>query len=65
VTGLEEVASVAEGTIRRWIREGKLVGHKAGRVVRVKRADLEALLRAGGRRDEASPEELARRAFGG
>ena len=39
-----EMADVAEGTIRRWIREGRLAGYRAGRVVRVKRSDLEALL---------------------
>lgn len=61
-----KLASVAPGTLRRWIREGRLTGHKAGRVVRVRRAELEQLLRDGGRRDEEpSPEELARRAFGG
>lgn len=59
------VAKVAPGTIRRWIREGRLVGHRAGRVVRVRRADLEQLLRAGGlSHAELSPEELARRDFG-
>lgn len=60
-------ASVAGGTIRRWIREGKLAGHKAGRVVRVKRADLERLLGEGARPDEDrehTPEEMARRDFG-
>ena len=61
-----EVADVAAGTIRRWIREGRIEGHRAGRVLRVKRADLEALLAAGGaRRHELTPEELADRAFGG
>jgi len=61
-----KVADVAGGTIRRWIREGKLVGHRAGRHVRVRRADLERLLREGGRRDEVQlpVEELVRRAFG-
>lgn len=63
--GAAELAGVADGTIRRWIREGRLTGHRAGRVVRIKRADVERLL-AGDRRDarEPSPEELARRQFG-
>jgi excisionase family DNA binding protein len=57
-------AGVAMGTIRRWVREGRLPEHRAGRVVRVRRADLERLL-ADGRRKvvTATPEELARRAF--
>lgn len=61
-----ELAGVAEGTLRRWIREGRLVGCRAGRVLRVRRRDLEKLLRDGGTRDrELSPEALARRDFGG
>lgn len=59
------VADVAPGTVRRWIREGRLVGHHAGRVLRVRRTDLEALLRGGGRRDrELTAEQLADRDFG-
>jgi excisionase family DNA binding protein len=34
-------AGVAQGTVRRWIREGKLRSCQAGRSVRVKRSDLE------------------------
>ena len=56
-----QLAGVADGTVRRWIREGRLAGHRAGRVLRVRRADLERLLRDGG---DASPEDLARRDFG-
>lgn len=60
-----ELASVAPGTIRRWVREGELPDRRAGRVLRVRRADLEELLRRGGdRRDrdeDLSPAELARR----
>jgi excisionase family DNA binding protein len=59
------LAGVAAGTIRRWIREGRLAGHRAGRLVRVRLADLERLLSDGHRRaTEMSPEELARRDFG-
>jgi excisionase family DNA binding protein len=60
------VAQVAPGTVRRWIREGRLVGHHAGRVLRVRRADLEALLRQprAGSSDHVEPEALARRMFG-
>lgn len=63
-----QIASVAEGTIRRWIREERVAGYRAGRVLRVKRTDLDALLRVGvrARRPAAqlSPEELAARDFG-
>jgi excisionase family DNA binding protein len=60
------LAQVATGTIRRWIREGRIEGHKAGRVVRIKRAEIETLLRAGSRppANDESPRALARRMFG-
>jgi excisionase family DNA binding protein len=60
-------AQVADGTIRRWIREGRLVEHRAGRVMRVRRADLQALLQTGRRSRHVSdmtPEDLAARDFG-
>jgi hypothetical protein len=53
--------------VRRWIREGKLVGHRAGRVMRVRRSELEQLLRDGGQccaDSNESPEALALRDFG-
>src|SRR5690349_21512095 len=59
-------ADVAPGTIRRWIRQGRLASHHAGRVVRVRRADLEMLLRAGQRSPsstDVAPEVLAARDF--
>ena len=58
-----EFARVSDGCVRRWIREGKLVGHRAGRVLRVKREDLENLMRGGGRGDDEdlTPEQEARR----
>ena len=63
------IAGVAVGTIRRWVREGRLPEHRAGRVVRVRRSDLEKLLRSGRRRtgdlaDGLSPEARALRDFG-
>jgi excisionase family DNA binding protein len=59
------MAGVAEGTVRRWIREGRLTGHRAGRVLRVSADELRRLL-AGPRRSDGAPtpEELARRDFG-
>ena len=62
-----KVAKVTEGTIRRWVREGRLAEHRAGRLCRVCRADLERLLSTGRRHDgrEPTPEELAAKIFGG
>lgn len=60
-----EVAKVAPATVRRWVREGKLPGHHAGRRVRVRRAELEEMLRDGPRdRTGLSPEAMALRDFG-
>lgn len=61
------VAEVTPGTIRLWMNEGKLGRHRAGRELRVKRADLERLLRGEAPSTDPSPEErahaiLARRA---
>lgn len=39
-----KVADLAPNTIRTWIRDGQLAGHRAGRVLRVKRSDLESFL---------------------
>lgn len=57
-------AGVAMGTIRRWIRDGKLQELRAGRHLRVRRADVDALLRGERLGTDATPEELARQAFG-
>lgn len=62
-----DLAAVAEGTIRRWIREGRIVGHRAGRVLRVKRSELERLLTRAPKpsNDERlTPRQLAERDFG-
>lgn len=59
-----ELARVAPGTIRRWIREHRLEQHRAGREVRVKRADVEQLLRSGKRpANDLTPEQQAERDF--
>jgi excisionase family DNA binding protein len=59
------VAEVAPGTIRRWIREGRIAAHHAGRGVRVSRSELERFLRTDRRpMINLSPEELAARDFG-
>ncbi|CAN5178707.1 hypothetical protein BH11MYX1_BH11MYX1_04460 [soil metagenome] len=61
-----ELARVAPGTIRRWIREQRIEQHRAGREVRVKRADLEKLLRTKrpANDDGLTPEQQAARDFG-
>jgi excisionase family DNA binding protein len=41
-------ADVATGTIRAWIRAGRLTAKHAGRVLRVSRAELEQFMRSGG-----------------
>jgi excisionase family DNA binding protein len=59
-----EIASVADDTIRRWIRERRLEPLGAGRHLRVRHAELDRLLADGGRRTrrtEESPEASARR----
>ena len=40
-------ADVAPGTIRAWIRKGRLQSRRAGRVLRVSRAELETFLATG------------------
>lgn len=64
-----DIACVSQGCIRRWIRNDKLTEHRAGRVLRVRRTELNQLLAAGSRRRPPSktilsPEEMARRDFG-
>jgi excisionase family DNA binding protein len=58
-----DLARVAQGTVRRWIRERRLVGHRAGRELRVKRADLECLLGGEESSNSLSPETMADRDF--
>lgn len=59
------LAKVAIGTVRRWIAQGSLREHRAGRVIRVSRADLERWLRTHRPADDSStPEQLAKRSYG-
>lgn len=44
-----ELADLAPGTLRRWIRTGRLPVRRAGRVYRIGRADLEDFLAGEGR----------------
>lgn len=60
-------AKVSPATVRRWITAGKLTEHRAGREVRIARADLEKLLHRGTRRTAAvrrTPEQIAADRFG-
>lgn len=58
-------AKVSPRSIRRWLDQGKLRALYAGRELRIRRADLDALMRGGRRRKvELSPEALARELAG-
>lgn len=52
VSKAARVADVAPGTIRAWIRAGRLCGRRAGRVWRVGRSELEQFLAGGATSDE-------------
>lgn len=60
-----ELARVATGTVRRWIREGRLPSQSAGREIRIRRSDLERLMTGDRKKREPSPEALAADALGG
>jgi excisionase family DNA binding protein len=55
-------AKVTPRSIRRWLDQGKLRALHAGRELRIRRADLDALMHGGRRREPSgrSAEELAR-----
>jgi len=59
-------ANVHPKTVRRWIAEGKLPSERAGREIRVRRTDLEALLRRprSSSGSGLTPEQMAKRDFG-
>lgn len=59
-------AKVSPRSIRRWLDQGKLRALHAGRELRIRRADLDQLMRGGRRRKaaELTPEQLAARDFG-
>ncbi len=47
ITRAAALAAVAPGTLRRWIKAGRIPVRRAGRVYRVSRAELDAFLRCG------------------
>jgi excisionase family DNA binding protein len=51
---------VAPATIREWIQAGRLGRYNAGRELRVRLSELQALMKDGGRKTEPTPEEAAR-----
>jgi excisionase family DNA binding protein len=51
---------VASATIREWIQQGRLGRYHAGRELRVRLSELQALVTQGGRKTEPTPEEAAR-----
>ncbi len=61
-----QYAKVTPRSIRRWLDQGKLRALHAGRELRIRRAELDELLRDGRRRKAAAltPEQLAERDFG-
>lgn len=50
------LANVSQGTIRRWIRDGRLEAKGAGRELRVEHEKLMALMNEGRRRRSEAPE---------
>jgi excisionase family DNA binding protein len=61
-----KLAGVVPDTIHNWIARRHLRKYRAGRVVRVNRAELEQFLKHGGQRpcNDLTPEEAAERDFG-
>ncbi len=61
-----QYAKVTPRSIRRWLDQGKLRALHAGRELRVRRAELDELMRGGRQRKAAAltPEQLAERDFG-
>jgi excisionase family DNA binding protein len=58
-----ELARVTPGCVRRWIRTRRLRANGAGKLLRVERADLDALLRGAGAGidDDRAADEIAAR----
>jgi excisionase family DNA binding protein len=58
-----DLARVAVGSVRRWVRQDRLQRHRVGRTLRVSRGELECLMRDPGPDRELTPEEEADRDF--
>jgi excisionase family DNA binding protein len=57
-----EEVGVHEATVRKWIRNGELKGHRAGRHHRIRRTELEAFMTDGLGRNGEKPDLQARAA---
>jgi excisionase family DNA binding protein len=56
-----EVSGVAEKTIRAWVRQGRLRGHWAGRLLRIERGELDRFLAtSGAQKKELDVDAIAR-----
>lgn len=64
-----EVAATRVGvsapTIRAWVKSGKMSGHRAGRLVRIKVSELELFLASGGAANVVDLDAETRRILGG
>jgi excisionase family DNA binding protein len=56
VSEAAKVAHVGESTLRGWIRSGRLRAGRAGRLVRIRRADLSALITESRQEERPDPE---------
>ena len=48
VTEIAEMLRVKDYTVREWLRTGQMGGFKAGRVWRIRQADVDEFIRKGG-----------------
>lgn len=60
-----QILGVHPKTLRKWIREKRLEATRAGdRHYRIRRADLDRLLKNGSTNDNLTPEQMAARKYG-
>lgn len=58
------IVDVNEETVRVWVRRGALPAYWAGRLLRIKRADLDRFMATGGDGEDFDVEEAAMRILG-
>ena len=51
ITEVADMLRVRDYTVREWLRTGQMGGFKAGRVWRIRQADVDEFIRKGGARD--------------
>lgn len=64
VSEASQLARVTVGTVRTWVRTGKLTRYAAGRGLRIDRVELTALMKANGSETDAEVVAMAMREFG-